>query len=67
MKLSKNFNKREFSEELVKIDWSDAIDNNNGTNESYQFFYYKIELAPYRKMTKYKLGLSIGHGLHVVF
>ena len=26
----RNFNKREFSEELVKIDWSDAIDN--GTN-----------------------------------
>ena len=32
----RNFNKREFSEELVKIDWSDAIDNNNG-NESYHF------------------------------
>ena len=27
----RNSNKRESSEELVKIDWSDAIDNNNGT------------------------------------
>ena len=37
------------------------FDNNNGTNESYQLFYYKIEklldeMAPYRKMTKKKLG-----------
>ena len=53
----RNFNKREFGEELSNLDWSDTIDERNGTEICYQNFYLKIEklrdeMAPYRKMTK---------------
>ena len=59
----RNFNNREFSEELSKVNWSDVINNNNDTNESYKLFYYKIEklldeMAPYRKVTKNELRLE---------
>ena len=61
----RNFNKREFSEELSNIDWNYINNNNNniGTNRSYNLFYYKVEkildeIAPYRKMTKNELRLE---------
>ena len=39
----RNFNKREFAEEIGNIDWPDAIDVSNGIELSYQSFYMKIE------------------------
>ena len=50
----RNFNKREFNEELVNIDWSDIINEAYGTENSYQGFYKILEeildlMAPYRK------------------
>ena len=55
----RNFNKREFGEELSNLDWSDTMDERNGNEICYQSFYLKIEklldeMAPYRKMTKKK-------------
>ena len=59
----RNFNKREFGEELSNLDWSDTIDERNGTEICYQSFYLKIEklldeMAPYRKMTKKEIRLE---------
>ena len=59
----RKFNKREFGEELSKIDWSDIIDESNGTEACYQFFYDKIEIlldemAPFRQMTKKEIRLE---------
>ena len=58
-----NFNKRESDEELSNLDWSDTIDERNGTEICYQSFYLKIEklrdeMAPYRKMTKKEIRLE---------
>ena len=59
----RNFNKREFGEELSNLDWSDTMDERNGTEICYQSFYLKIEklldeMAPYRKMTKKEIRLE---------
>ena len=61
----RNFNKREFTEELSKIEWSDITHNNDniGTNDLYNSSDYRIEnllneMAPYRKMTKNDLRLE---------
>ena len=59
----RNFNKREFDEELSNLDSSDTIDERNGTEICYQSFYLKIEklldeMAPYRKMTKKEIRLE---------
>ena len=58
----RNFNKREFEEELRNIDWS-GINENTGTDLSYMYFYKKIEeildlLAPYRKMNRREIKLG---------
>ena len=34
-----NFNKQEFGEELLNIDWPGIVNENNGTETSYQKFY----------------------------
>ena len=39
----RNFNKREFNEELNSTDWGKLINDDNGTNESYKQFYDRIE------------------------
>ena len=59
----RKFNKREFGEELLNIDWSDVIDESNGTEACYQLFYDKIEIlldemAPFRQMTKKEIRLE---------
>ena len=59
----RDFDKRKFSNELSKIDWSSIVTNNLGTNNSYQLFYDKIinlldEMAPYRKLTKKEIRLD---------
>ena len=59
----RNFNKREFWEELGNIVWSDLINENSGTDYSAQNFYKKIEdilacLAPFRKMSQKEIKLE---------
>ena len=59
----RNFNKREFGEELTNIDWLDKIDETFGTESSYQNFYKNIEdildhMTPYRKMTRKEIRLE---------
>ena len=38
-----NFNKREFQEELVNTDWTEIVNETEGTEISYQNFYRKLE------------------------
>ena len=38
-----NFNKWEFQEELVNIDWTEIVNETEGTEISYQKFYCKLE------------------------
>ena len=59
----RNFNKREFGEELANIDWSDTIGETSDADLSYTNFYKKIEgildeMAPYRKMTQKEIKLE---------
>ena len=59
----RNFNKREFEEELANCDWSDIVSGNYGTDYSYTLFYKKIKdildlLAPYRKLTQREIKLE---------
>ena len=59
----KNFNKREFGEELVNIDWSPIVDETFDAELSYSMFYKNIEsildiMAPYRKMTQKEIKLE---------
>ena len=59
----RNFNKREFEEELTGINWIDALNENDGTDICYNIFFRKIEslfdeMAPYRKMTKKDVKLD---------
>ena len=58
----KNFSKREFQEELLKINWKTAIPSNIDANASTQVFYEKItklldEMAPFKKPTKKEVKL----------
>ena len=57
------FSKREFAEELTNIDWSNKINEQVGTEISYQYFYSEIEqilnyTAPYRKLTQKEIKLE---------
>ena len=70
----RNFNKQEFNEELLNIDWSTVINDSLGMESSYLGFYDKVEdilnhMAPYRKMTQRNVRLEqrlwITHGLLV--
>ena len=70
----RNFNKQEFNEELLNIDWSTVINESLDTDSSYQGFYDKVEdiinhMAPYRKMTQRNVRLEqwpwITHGILV--
>ena len=59
----RNFNKHEFSEELLTIDWPDVVNEIAGTEISYQRFFNKLEeilnfMAPYRKMTQKEIRLK---------
>ena len=57
------FNKREFKEELSKIDWTSIITPQMNTDSSTSKFYKSItklldEMAPYKKLTKKELTLK---------
>ena len=59
----RNFNKREFSEEIINIDWSSIINEVNGTDVSYHGFYKKLEeildlMAPYQKLSQKNIKLE---------
>ena len=59
----RNFNKREFGEELTNIDFTDLIDESADIDSCYTIFYKKIEdvldyMAPYRKMTRKEIKLE---------
>ena len=59
----RNFNKREFGEELANIDWSHIVETTYDADLSYFMFYKKIEgildiMAPYRKMTQKEIKLE---------
>ena len=59
----RNFNKLEFAEELSNIEWNNLINENVGTEISYQNFYSKIEnildyMAPYRKQSQKEIKLE---------
>ena len=59
----RNFNKHEFNEELLTIDWPDVVNEIAGTEISYQRFFNKLEeilnfMAPYRKMTQKEIRLE---------
>ena len=59
----RNFNKQEFNEELLNIDWSTVINESLGTVSSYLGFYDNVEdilnhMAPYRKMTQRNVRLE---------
>ena len=66
------FNKREFSEELSKIDWDNILSAQLDTNQACNKFFNIItrlldEMAPFRKMTKKEISLKqhpwISHGI----
>ena len=49
----RNFNKREFQEELVNINWTGIVNETEGSEISYQTFYRKSEeiinfMTPYQ-------------------
>ena len=59
----RNFDKREFHEELLNIDWSKIVNENEGTENSSQNFLNKMDeilnyMAPYRKMTQKEIKLE---------
>ena len=59
----RKFNKREFEEEFVSVDFSDVIDESSCTETSYNNFFRKIKnimdyMAPYRKMTPKEIKLE---------
>ena len=59
----KNFNQREFQEELYMIVWSDVFDGKINAELSFSLFFNKIEtllddMAPIRKLTKKEIGLN---------
>ena len=59
----RNFNKREFCEEIINIDWSSIINEVNGTDVSYYGFYKKLEeildlMAPYQKQSQKNIKLE---------
>jgi len=63
-----NFNKREFQEELEKINWNALMPSNKNVNTCTNIFYEKItklldEMAPLKKPTKKKLDLDKAPGL----
>ena len=58
----RNFNEREFQEELLNIDWSEIVNEIEGTEECYQNFYRKLEeildfMAPYRRLSQREIKL----------
>ena len=60
---NRNFNKHEFNEELLNINWPDIINEMAGTEISYQRFFNKLEeilnlMPPYRKMTQKEIRLE---------
>ena len=66
------FNKREFSDELSKIDWDNILNAQLDTNQASNKFFNVItklldEMAPFRKITKKEMTLKqhpwISHGL----
>ena len=59
----RNFNKREFNEELLSIEWSDVANETAGAERSYLRFYRKMAdilnyVAPHRRMTQKEIRLE---------
>ena len=70
----KNFNEREFNEEVInKVDWNNVCKlNQKNPDISCKNFYDTLnfhldEYAPYRKVTKKELELMQNPGLHLIF
>ena len=63
LKFAREFNKHEFGEELVSVDFSDANDESSCAETSYNNFFRKIKvimdyMAPYRKITPKEIKLE---------
>ena len=57
------FNKNEFESELKNINWNNVTNQDIGTDQSFDNFYFKIEklldeMAPVKKLTKKEMGLK---------
>ena len=59
----RNFNKREFCEELGTVNWQEILNESDGTEISYNKFYGKLDdilnhMAPYKKLTQKEIRLA---------